>query len=138
MSASALEAASAKTRASKLKIVKKEVKKVVKVKRTSSPLAIPDEVEEASPEPEPEPEPEPKPRVARKKVLKVKKKVELTSLPQPEPEPEPQPEPTIKTVESYVDTMDALSQATMRIAADHLGSSFNLEKSNGYLSYMDA
>ena len=38
----------------------------------------------------------------------------------------------------YIASMDDMSKKAMAIARDHLESSFNLEKSNGYLDYINA
>ena len=38
----------------------------------------------------------------------------------------------------YIATMDDMSKKAMAIAREHLESSFNLEKSNGYLDYINA
>ena len=38
----------------------------------------------------------------------------------------------------YIATMDDMSKKAMAIAREHLESSFNLEKSNGYLDYVNA
>jgi hypothetical protein len=76
-------------------------------------------------------------KIIRKKKIVVKKKKE-----EPEPEPEPEPEqkeqePQEKSVEYYQTQMTDLERKTMLIAQDHLGTSFNMEKSTGYLKYLE-
>ena len=79
-------------------------------------------------------------KIIRKKKIVVKKKKEE---PEPEPEPEPKPEPQKeekeqeKSVEYYQTQMTDLERKTMLIAQDHLGTSFNMEKSTGYLKYLE-
>jgi hypothetical protein len=41
-------------------------------------------------------------------------------------------------VDKYVDSMDEMTRKAMEIAKDHLESSFNLNKCNGYLSYLES
>ena len=60
------------------------------------------------------------------------------------PEPEPVSPSTVKdpsketrSGDTYIDTMDEMTRKAMEIAKDHLESSFNLAKCNGYLSYID-
>ena len=48
------------------------------------------------------------------------------------------PSEKLSPVEKYVDTMDDMTRKAMEIAKDHLESSFNLNKCNGYLSYLES
>ena len=41
-------------------------------------------------------------------------------------------------VDKYVDSMDEMTRKAMEIAKDHLESSFNLNKCNGYLSSLES
>ena len=85
--------------------------------------------------------------VKRKKAETVPENMPVVAA-APEPEPEPEPEPvspsTVKdpsketrSGDTYIDTMDEMTRKAMEIAKDHLESSFNLAKCNGYLSYID-
>ena len=70
-------------------------------------------------------------KIIRKKKIVVKKKKE-------EPEPEQKEQETQeKSVEYYQTQMTDLERKTMLIAQDHLGTSFNMEKSTGYLKYLE-
>ena len=86
--------------------------------------------------------------VKRKKAETVPENMPVVAAAAPEPEPEPEPEPvspsTVKdpsketrSGDTYIDTMDEMTRKAMEIAKDHLESSFNLAKCNGYLSYID-
>ena len=44
----------------------------------------------------------------------------------------------LSPTDKYVDTMDDMTRKAMEIAKDHLESSFNLNKCNGYLSYLES
>ena len=44
----------------------------------------------------------------------------------------------LSPADKYVDTMDDMTRKAMEIAKDHLESSFNLNKCNGYLSYLES
>lgn len=80
--------------------------------------------------------------VKRKKAEAVSENMPVVAA--PEPEPEPVAPSTVKDLsketrsgDTYVDTMDEMTRKAMEIAKDHLESSFNLAKCNGYLSYID-
>ena len=74
-------------------------------------------------------------KIIRKKKIVVKKKKEE---PEPEPEPEQKEQETQeKSVEYYQTQMTDMERKTMLIAQDHLGTSFNMEKSTGYLKYLE-
>ena len=80
--------------------------------------------------------------VKRKKAEAVSENMPVVAA--PEPEPAPVAPSTVKDLsketrsgDTYVDTMDAMTRKAMEIAKDHLESSFNLAKCNGYLSYID-
>ena len=74
-------------------------------------------------------------KIIRKKKIVVKKKKEE---PEPEPEPEKKEQETQeKSVDSYQMQMTDLERKTMLIAQDHLGTSFSMEKSTGYLKYLE-
>ena len=85
--------------------------------------------------------------VKRKKAETVPENmpvVAAAAAPEPEPEPEPVSPSTVKdpsketrSGDTYIDTMDEMTRKAMEIAKDHLESSFNLAKCNGYLSYID-
>ena len=85
--------------------------------------------------------------VKRKKAETVPENmpvVAAAAAPEPEPEPEPVSPSTVKdpsketrSGDTYIDTMDEMTRKAMVIAKDHLESSFNLAKCNGYLSYID-
>jgi hypothetical protein len=47
------------------------------------------------------------------------------------------PSKETRSGDTYIDTMDEMTRKAMEIAKDHLESSFNLAKCNGYLSYID-
>ena len=73
------------------------------------------------------------------KVPFKKKKDESDAEPEHKPEPETTQKEEIqeKNVESYKMQMTDLERKTMLIAQDHLGTSFNMEKSTGYLKYLE-
>ncbi len=48
------------------------------------------------------------------------------------------PSEKLSPVDKYVDSMDDMTRKAMEIAKDHLESSFNLNKCNGYLSYLES
>ena len=48
------------------------------------------------------------------------------------------PSEILSPVDKYVDSMDDMTRKAMEIAKDHLESSFNLNKCNGYLSYLES
>jgi hypothetical protein len=76
-------------------------------------------------------------KIVRKKKIVVKKKdvvAEVPSLLEAEPEKEDNQE---KNVESYQSQLTDLERKTMHIAQDHLGTSFNMEKSIGYIKYTE-
>ncbi len=84
--------------------------------------------------------------VKRKKAETVPENMPVVAAAAPEPEPEPEPvspstvkDPSKETRsgDTYIDTMDEMTRKAMEIAKDHLESSFNLAKCNGYLSYID-
>lgn len=79
-------------------------------------------------------------KVIVKKIVKRKKadvKMESVSAPATEaPEVNEAPAPVLN-VDSYVRDMDDMTRKAMEIARDHLESSFNIEKSCGYLSYVE-
>ena len=82
--------------------------------------------------------------VKRKKAEAVSENMPVVAAPEPEPEPAPVAPSTVKDLsketrsgDTYVDTMDEMTRKAMDIAKDHLESSFNLAKCNGYLSYID-
>jgi hypothetical protein len=81
--------------------------------------------------------------VKRKKAETVPENMPVVAA-APEPEPEPVSPSTVKdpsketrSGDTYIDTMDEMTRKAMEIAKDHLESSFNLAKCNGYLSYID-
>lgn len=57
---------------------------------------------------------------------------EVSEVPEIKENPKP-----ILNVDNYVKDMDDMTRKAMEIARDHLESSFNLEKSCGYLSYVE-
>jgi hypothetical protein len=71
-------------------------------------------------------------KIIRKKKIVVKKKKE-----EPESEPQKEEKEQEKSVEYYHTQMTDLERKTMLIAQDHLGTSFNMEKSTGYLKYLE-
>jgi len=82
----------------------------------------------------------------KKRVVKVIKKLvvkkAVTKLCPVAAEPEPEPVVVVvanrdNSPAGYIASMDDMSKKAMAIARDHLESSFNLEKSNGYLDYVD-
>ena len=83
--------------------------------------------------------------VKRKKAETVPENMPVVAAaPEPEPEPETVSSSTVKdpsketrSGDTYIDTMDEMTRKAMEIAKDHLESSFNLAKCNGYLSYID-
>ena len=85
--------------------------------------------------------------VKRKKAETVPENMPVVAAaPEPEPEPEPElvspstvkdPSKETRSGDTYIDTMDEMTRKAMEIAKDHLESSFNLAKCNGYLSYID-
>jgi membrane carboxypeptidase/penicillin-binding protein PbpC len=82
--------------------------------------------------------------VKRKKAEAVSENMPVVAASEPEPEPAPVAPSTVKDLsketrsgDTYVDTMDEMTRKAMEIAKDHLESSFNLAKCNGYLSYID-
>ena len=82
-------------------------------------------------------------KVIVKKIVKRKKedvKMESVSAPATEapevPEVNEIPE-TVLNGHNYVRDMDDMTRKAMEIARDHLESSFNIEKSCGYLSYVE-
>ena len=82
--------------------------------------------------------------VKRKKAEAVSENMPVVAAAAPEPEPAPVAPSTVKDLsketrsgDTYVDTMDEMTRKAMEIAKDHLESSFNLAKCNGYLSYID-
>tara|TARA_Y100000816_G_C25869987_1_gene454117 strand:- start:103 stop:390 length:288 start_codon:yes stop_codon:yes gene_type:complete len=48
------------------------------------------------------------------------------------------PSEKLSPTDKYVDTMDDMTRKAMEIAKDHLESSFNLNKCNGYLNYLES
>ena len=78
--------------------------------------------------------------IRKKKIVVKKKKEESDAEPEHKPEPETtqkQQETQEKSVDSYQMQMTDLERKTMLIAQDHLGTSFNMEKSTGYLKYLE-
>jgi hypothetical protein len=51
--------------------------------------------------------------------------------------PEPEPSVNVNPVDRYVDSMDDMTRKAMEIAKDHLETSFNINKCNGYLGYLE-
>lgn len=53
-------------------------------------------------------------------------------------ESEPESEPTVDPkMEEYKKSLTEIQKLALEIAEKHLGSSFDLSKSNGYLSYVN-
>jgi hypothetical protein len=51
---------------------------------------------------------------------------------------EMKPSVKVNPVDRYVDSMDDMTRKAMEIAKDHLESSFNINKCNGYLDYRES
>lgn len=51
---------------------------------------------------------------------------------------EMKPSVNVNPVDRYVDSMDDMTRKAMEIARDHLESSFNMNKCNGYLDYLES
>tara|TARA_B110000444_G_C18723712_1_gene539770 strand:+ start:218 stop:538 length:321 start_codon:yes stop_codon:yes gene_type:complete len=51
---------------------------------------------------------------------------------------EMKPDVNVNPVDRYVDSMDDMTRKAMEIARDHLESSFNMNKCNGYLDYLES
>jgi len=80
----------------------------------------------------------------KKRVVKVIKKLVVKKAVTKLCPVAAEPEPVVVVVANrdnspagYIASMDDMSKKAMAIARDHLESSFNLEKSNGYLDYVD-
>ena len=73
-----------------------------------------------------------------KKVIKKQKTVDSdesqeTPTQTPNQESPPPPEPTI---ENYINSLTEEEKKTMEIAKSHLGTSFNIKRSIGYINWM--
>lgn len=53
-------------------------------------------------------------------------------------EPAPEPKSRVELVDDYLRDMSDLERKTMEIAQSHLGSSFNLDKSVGFLEWLSS
>jgi hypothetical protein len=69
-----------------------------------------------------------KPKVKRV-VKRVVKKV-------PEPEPEPEPEPNQDPSAAYLASLNNSDRVVLAIAKEHLGTSFCMEKSVGFVEFL--
>lgn len=68
-----------------------------------------------------------------KKVIKKQKTVDSDESQKPEsPPPPPQSETTI---ENYINSLTKEEKKTMEIAKSHLGTSFNIKRSIGYINW---
>lgn len=74
-------------------------------------------------------------KVIVKRIVKRKKTVDSVSEISSEND---KPSEKLSPADKYVDTMDDMTRKAMEIAKDHLESSFNLNKCNGYLNYLDS
>ena len=79
-----------------------------------------------------------KPKVKRlvKRVIKKKRVISSESA---EPEPEPEPEPVIlqkDPIDVYMSSLNDSDRLVMDIAKDHLGTSFCMEKSVGFVEFL--
>tara|TARA_Y100000816_G_C26085034_1_gene572389 strand:- start:1075 stop:1395 length:321 start_codon:yes stop_codon:yes gene_type:complete len=101
-------------------------------------------------------ETETKPAAKVKKRIVVKKKVVKKivtpegsptksnlsqTVPVPVPvstKPKPKPKSRVELVDDYLRDMSDLERKTMEIARSHLGSSFNLDKSVGFLEWLSS
>lgn len=72
-----------------------------------------------------------KPKVKRVVKRVVKKEVRVTT-PEPEPEPEPNQDPSA----AYLATLNNSDRVVLSIAKDHLGTSFCMEKSVGFVEFL--
>jgi hypothetical protein len=69
-----------------------------------------------------------KPKVKRL----VKRVVKKVSEPEPEPEPEPNQDPSV----AYLASLNNSDRVVLAIAKDHLGTSFCMEKSVGFVEFL--
>ena len=74
-----------------------------------------------------------KPKVKRIVKRVVKKEVRVTT---PEPEPEPEPEPNQDPPSAYLSSLNNADRIVLAIAKDHLGTSFCMEKSVGFVEFL--
>jgi hypothetical protein len=83
-------------------------------------------------------------RIVKRKKKDVEgdnKSVEAKVATPETPEPiisEMKPSVKVNAVDRYVDSMDDMTRKAMEIAKDHLESSFNINKCNGYLDYRES
>ena len=72
-------------------------------------------------------------------VKRVIKKKRVISSESAEPEPEPEPEPVIlqkDPIDVYMSSLNDSDRLVMDIAKDHLGTSFCMEKSVGFVEFL--
>jgi hypothetical protein len=72
-----------------------------------------------------------KPKVKRV-VKRVAKKEACITTPEPEPEPEPNQDPSA----AYLASLNNSDRVVLAIAKDHLGTSFCMEKSVGFVEFL--
>ena len=68
---------------------------------------------------------------------KPKKKMVTPSEPEPEPEPESESVPDCDPLSQFTGGLSAQELCVMRIAEEHLETSFDVEKSNGFTTFMN-
>ena len=74
-----------------------------------------------------------KPKVKRVIKRVIKKEVRVTT---PEPEPDPEPEPNKDPSIAYLASLNNSDRVVLAIAKDHLGTSFCMEKSVGFVEFL--
>ena len=74
-----------------------------------------------------------KPKVKRVVKRVAKKEACITT---PEPEPEPEPEPNQDPSAAYLASLNNSDRVVLAIAKDHLGTSFCMEKSVGFVEFL--
>jgi len=74
-----------------------------------------------------------KPKVKRVVKRVVKREVRVTT---PEPEPEPEPKPNQDPTAAYLASLNNSDRVVLAIAKDHLGTSFCMEKSVGFVEFL--
>lgn len=75
-----------------------------------------------------------KPKV--KRIVKRIVKKEVITSPEPEPEPEPKADVIEDPMNIYLSSLNRSDQIVMEIAKDHLGTSFCMEKSVGFIEFL--
>ena len=83
---------------------------------------------------EPVPE-QPPPKKLVKRVLKKLVRPPI-SIPEPEPEPKSEPEPNQDPSAAYLASLNNSDRVVLAIAKDHLGTSFCMEKSVGFVEFL--